>query len=83
MRDLYPKIKPYATHSMDVGAEHKLYVEECGDPDGIPVVFVHGGPGAGCSPYHRCFFNPEKYRIILFDFTDLGRTTAVTRRERK
>ncbi|MBL1277956.1 MAG: prolyl aminopeptidase [Ectothiorhodospiraceae bacterium] len=75
MRDLYPKIKPYATHSMDVGAEHKLYVEECGDPDGIPVVFVHGGPGAGCSPYHRCFFNPEKYRIILFDQRGCGHST--------
>ncbi len=67
MRDLYPKIKPYVTHTLAVDGAHQLYVEESGEPDGIPVLFVHGGPGAGCSPYHRCFFNPEKYRIILFD----------------
>jgi proline iminopeptidase len=75
MRDLYPKIKPFATHSLDVGAGHVLYVEESGEPDGIPVLFVHGGPGAGCAPYHRCFFNPEKYRIILFDQRGSGQST--------
>jgi proline iminopeptidase len=75
MRDLYPKIKPYATHSIDVGAGHVLYVEESGEPDGIPVLFVHGGPGAGCSPYHRCFFDPEKYRIILFDQRGSGHSS--------
>jgi len=46
---LYPDIKPYQKHTVDVDGEHSLYVEECGNPDGIPVVFVHGGPGGGCS----------------------------------
>jgi proline iminopeptidase len=75
MRDLYPKIKPYASHHIEVGSGHRLYVEESGEPEGIPVVFVHGGPGAGCSPYHRCFFNPEKYRIILFDQRGSGHSS--------
>lgn len=75
MRDLYPKIKPYATRKIEVDSVHVLYVEESGDPDGIPVLFVHGGPGAGCSPYHRCFFDPEKYHIILFDQRGCGYST--------
>ncbi len=75
MRDIYPKIKPYVTHTLRVEAPHRLYVEECGSPDGIPVLFVHGGPGAGCAPVHRCFFDPEKYRIILFDQRGCGKST--------
>ncbi len=75
MRDIYPKIKPYATHSLRVEKPHMLHVEECGSPDGIPVLFVHGGPGAGFSPVHRCFFDPEKYRIILFDQRGCGKST--------
>jgi proline iminopeptidase len=75
MRDLYPKIKSYAKHQIKVGDPHVLFVEESGDPDGIPVLFVHGGPGAGCSPFNRCFFDPEKYRIILFDQRGCGRST--------
>lgn len=75
MRDLYPKIKPYAKHHIEVGNPHALYIEECGEPDGIPVVFVHGGPGFGFSPVNRCFFDPEKYRIILFDQRGCGRST--------
>lgn len=75
MRDLYPGIKPYATHRIAVDAPHELYVEESGEPGGIPVLFVHGGPGAGCSPYHRSFFDPEKYRIILFDQRGSGQST--------
>lgn len=75
MRDLYPKIKPFATHNIAVDSPHVLYVEESGDPDGIPVLFVHGGPGAGCSPFHRSFFDPEKYRIILFDQRGCGHST--------
>jgi proline iminopeptidase len=74
MRELYPRIKPYVTHSLKVVAPHVLYAEESGIPDGIPVLFVHGGPGAGCSPYHRSFFDPEKYRIILFDQRGSGRS---------
>ncbi len=54
---------------------HKLYVEECGDPKGIPILFVHGGPGAGCSTDDRRFFDPERYRIILFDQRGCGRST--------
>jgi len=75
MRDLYPKIKPYATHSLKVAEPHVLYVEESGSPQGIPVLFVHGGPGAGCAEFHRCFFDPEKYRIILFDQRGCGQST--------
>lgn len=74
MRQLYPAIKPYVAHSIEVESPHVLHVEECGDPDGIPVLYVHGGPGAGCAPFHRCFFNPEKYRIVLFDQRGCGRS---------
>ncbi|MET0378364.1 MAG: prolyl aminopeptidase [Spongiibacteraceae bacterium] len=72
---LFPDIKPYATHKLAVDAPHQLYVEECGIPDGIPVLFVHGGPGGGCTPKHRCFFDPTVYRIILFDQRGSGRST--------
>jgi len=72
---LYPAIKPYVSHSLAVQKPHVLHVEECGNPEGVPVLFVHGGPGAGCEPYHRCFFDPEQYRIILFDQRGAGRST--------
>ncbi len=75
MQVLYPEIKPYQTHCITVDAPHELYVEESGKPDGLPVVFVHGGPGAGCSHQDRRFFDPEKYRIILFDQRGAGRST--------
>ncbi len=75
MRRLYPEIKPYLTHSLAVDPPHLLYLEESGTPTGIPVLFVHGGPGAGCEPYHRRFFDPEKYRIILFDQRGCGKST--------
>jgi proline iminopeptidase len=75
MSDLYPHIQPYGQHSLDVGAGHILRVEESGNPAGIPVVFLHGGPGAGCGPAHRCFFDPERYRIVLFDQRGAGRST--------
>ncbi|MCC6302278.1 MAG: prolyl aminopeptidase [Gammaproteobacteria bacterium] len=71
----YPAIKPYVTHSLQVDALHTLHVEECGNPEGLPVVFVHGGPGAGCEPWHRRFFDPEIYRIVLFDQRGCGRST--------
>jgi proline iminopeptidase len=60
---------------LPVGDGHSLYVEECGKPDGLPVLFVHGGPGGGCRETDRCFFDPEKYRIILFDQRGCGRST--------
>lgn len=74
MQILYPEIKPYAQHELSVDDIHTLYIEECGVSDGIPVVFVHGGPGAGCGIHDRRFFDPEKYRIILFDQRGAGRS---------
>jgi proline iminopeptidase len=72
---LFPPIAPYATHRLKVDAPHDLYVEECGNPDGLPVCFVHGGPGAGCEDMHRRFFDPDRYRIVLFDQRGAGRST--------
>ena len=72
MQILYPEIKPYAEHRLQVNEQHDLYVEECGSPDGIPVVFIHGGPGSGCDKDHRRYFDPEKYRIVLFDQRGCG-----------
>ena len=73
--DLYPPIEPYATRRLSVDAIHDLYLEECGNPQGIPAIFLHGGPGAGCEPSHRCFFDPTRYRILLFDQRGSGRST--------
>lgn len=75
MRDFFPHIEPYRQHIVPVADGHKLYVEECGRPDGLPVVFIHGGPGAGCERWHRQFFDPARYRIILFDQRGCGRST--------
>jgi proline iminopeptidase len=75
MHILYPDTHPYVQHSLAVESPHVLHVEECGNPSGIPVLFVHGGPGAGCEPYHRRFFDPQRYRIILFDQRGCGRST--------
>ena len=74
-RQLYPEIEPYATGTLPVGDGHEIYYEQCGNPAGKPVVFLHGGPGAGCSPKARRFFNPDKYRIVLFDQRGCGRST--------
>ncbi len=75
MRGLYPDIRPYARHRLAVGEGHELYVEECGTPEGLPVVFLHGGPGAGIEPAHRRFFDPNAYRIVLLDQRGAGRST--------
>ncbi|MEE8059153.1 MAG: prolyl aminopeptidase [Pseudomonadales bacterium] len=75
MMMLYPKIKPYARHRLAVEAPHELYIEESGDPEGIPVLFVHGGPGSGCDKKSRCFFDPERYRVILYDQRGAGQST--------
>ncbi len=72
---LYPPIHPYVRHTLAVEPPHELYVEECGNPGGIPVLFLHGGPGGGCEPYHRQYFDPERYRIVLFDQRGCGRST--------
>lgn len=74
MHKLYPEIEPYATHRLRVDDPHELYLEECGNPNGLPVLFLHGGPGAGCEPYHRRFFDPNAYRIVLFDQRGAGRS---------
>ncbi len=76
MRILYPDIKPFATHQLDVGDGHSLYVEESGSVNGLPVLYIHGGPGTGSASYHRRFFNPSKYRIILFDQRGCGQSQA-------
>jgi len=74
MHPLYPPIQPYVTHSLRVSDRHTLHVEECGVPDGLPVVFLHGGPGGGTDPFHRQFFDPEIYRIVLFDQRGCGKS---------
>lgn len=71
---LYPDIKPFRVFDLPVDEPHTLYVEECGRADGLPVVFLHGGPGSGCEPYHRRFFDPERYRVVLFDQRGCGRS---------
>lgn len=67
IRNLYPEIQLNDSFHLSVNDTHNIYVETCGNPDGVPVVFVHGGPGAGCGEDDRCFFNPQKYHIVLFD----------------
>jgi proline iminopeptidase len=75
MRSLYPPIEPYETGLVDVGDGHQVYWELCGNPSGKPAVFLHGGPGGGCSPNQRRFFDPERYNILLFDQRGCGRST--------
>jgi proline iminopeptidase len=71
---LYPPIEPFDQRMMDVGQGHRIYVEQCGNPKGIPVVVLHGGPGGGCSPSMRRYFDPSVYRVILFDQRGCGRS---------
>lgn len=72
---LYPEIVPYRTGRLPVGDGHEIYFEESGNPEGKPVVFVHGGPGSGTNPKQRRFFDPRAYRIILFDQRGSGQST--------
>ena len=72
---LYAQTEPYKRMRLDVGGGHELYVEECGNPDGKPAIVLHGGPGAGCSPYMRRFFDPRAYRVVLFDQRGAGKST--------
>ncbi len=74
-RTLYPEIEPYDSGFLQVSPLHRIYYEQCGNPHGKPVVFLHGGPGAGCSPKARRFFDPAHYRIVLFDQRGCGRST--------
>lgn len=72
---LYPAIKPYNAGMLDVGDCHQIYYEECGNPDGKPAVYLHGGPGGGSTPDQRRVFDPDRYRIILFDQRGCGKST--------
>jgi proline iminopeptidase len=74
-RTLYPEIEPYRTGRLRVSETHELYFEESGNPKGKPVVFLHGGPGGGTDPRQRRFFDPEAYRIVLFDQRGCGKST--------
>jgi proline iminopeptidase len=75
MRTLYPDIEPFDSGMLPVDDRHTLYYEQCGNPQGKPVVLLHGGPGAGCSAKMRRFHDPAKYRIVLFDQRGSGRST--------
>ncbi len=77
MPELFPSIEPFDSFRLRVSALHDLHVEQCGNPGGIPVIFFHGGPGAGLSPLHRRFFDPAAYRVILFDQRGSGRSTPL------
>ena len=71
---LYPPIDPFDQRVMEVGGGHRIYVEQCGNPGGIPVIVLHGGPGGGCSPAMRRYFDPEIFRVVLFDQRGCGRS---------
>jgi proline iminopeptidase len=73
--NLYPEIEPFNKERLKVSDLHEIYYEECGSPEGVPVIFLHGGPGSGCSPTQRRFFDPKHYRIILLDQRGCGRST--------
>ncbi len=75
MRELYPEIKPYNTFRLKVSDLHEIFVEESGNPNGKPVIFLHGGPGGGIEPVYRQYFNPSKWRIIILDQRGCGQST--------
>jgi proline iminopeptidase len=75
MRTLYPLVEPFDTFRLKVTDVHDIYVEQCGNPRGAPVVFFHGGPGGGLDPMHRRYFDPQKWRIVLFDQRGAGKST--------
>ncbi|MBD2093129.1 prolyl aminopeptidase [Microcoleus sp. FACHB-1515] len=75
MPNLYPAIEPYRTGMLSVSDLHTLYFEQVGNPNGKPIVFLHGGPGGGCEPFYRQFFDPQKWRVVLFEQRGCGRST--------
>jgi proline iminopeptidase len=75
MRELYPAIAPYDTGMLQVSDLHTLYYEQVGNPNGKPMVVLHGGPGGGIEPFYRQYFNPDQWRIVLFDQRGCGRST--------
>ena len=76
-QDLFPPIEPYTTGMLPLDAHHTMYWEQSGNPHGVPIVFLHGGPGAGATATHRRFFDPAFYRIIVFDQRGAGRSTPL------
>ncbi len=74
---LFPPAEPFTTHRLPVGDGHVLHVEECGNPDGLPLLFLHGGPGSGCSPRQRRLFDPRRFRAVLVDQRGCGRSTPL------
>src|SRR5574341_1960794 len=75
--ELYPEIEPYSTGALGLDGVHTMYWEQSGNPEGAPVLFLHGGPGAGASPAHRRFFDPAHYRIVIYDQRGAGRSTPL------
>ena len=75
--DLFPPLEPFSSGRLRVSPLHEIYWEQSGKPDGKPILFLHGGPGAGASPDHRRFFDPAAYRIIIFDQRGAGRSTPL------
>lgn len=75
MQSLFPEIEEFASHQLETGDGHTIYMEQAGNPEGIPAIFLHGGPGSGCNPNHRRYFNPDKYHIIIFDQRGCNRST--------
>ncbi|MDO4765870.1 MAG: prolyl aminopeptidase [Eubacteriales bacterium] len=73
-KDYYPEIEPFHTGYLKVSERHEIYYEQSGNPEGVPVVHLHGGPGGNCKPYHRQYFDPEYYHIILFDQRGAGQS---------
>jgi len=78
-KTLYPAIAPFASEWLPTDDGHEVYVEQVGNPDGEPVIFLHGGPGSSCKDHHRCFFNPEKYHVILMDQRGAGKSRPLGR----
>jgi len=76
-RDLFPPLEPYRTGQLRLDARHTMYWEESGNPQGRPILFLHGGPGAGATPVHRRFFDPSFWRIVIFDQRGGGRSTPL------
>ncbi|MGB9382470.1 alpha/beta fold hydrolase, partial [Candidatus Binatus sp.] len=75
MTQIFPAIEPYSHGLLDVGDGNRVYWETCGNPRGKPAIVLHGGPGSGCTPWHRRLFDPSAYRIVLFDQRNCGRCT--------
>lgn len=75
--ELYPELEPYSAGMLDLDGQHRMYWEQSGNPSGMPVLFLHGGPGAGAAPAHRRFFDPAHYRVVIFDQRGAGRSTPL------